>query len=123
MFDKNGRFGADKDRLLLKEEYFSTVWVENVPECRKFYFPHRCAEGYAGYEYNDGRKFIIEFDKDKIPYLGVWLNYGFISGYYCAGIEPCSVGYDSIVNAKEYGQSHKIVPKERFSFTIYLSVK
>ena len=121
MFDTCGRFGVEGDRLSLKQEYLSTSWTEGVSECRKFYFPQRISKGFLGYEYPDGRTFLMEFDRDKIPYLGIWLNYGALNGYYCVGLEPCSIGYDTILNAKRYGQSHRLASKESFSFSIYLS--
>ena len=122
MFDKNGRLGVAGDRLLLEDVFLSTVWKENAFECRKFYFSEKCPEGYVKYEFRDKRTFLVEFDKSQISYLGVWINYGYLNGYYCVGIEPCCLGYDNVVNAKEYGQTHKLESKETFHFILSLSV-
>ncbi|WDC83206.1 hypothetical protein PL321_10375 [Caloramator sp. mosi_1] len=49
------------------------------------------------------------FPKDRIPYLGVWINEGGFKGEYNCALEPSNAFYDSVEIAKGYG---KIKPLE-----------
>lgn len=123
MFDTVGRFGKAGDRIPLQKQHLLSVWQDGVKECRKYYFPEGCKEGYVAYRYPNGKTFVIEFDKETLPYIGVWLNFGYVKDYYCIGLEPCCVGYDTVENAKKYGQKKMIPVKGKMMFTLTLSVK
>lgn len=122
MFDKSGEL-KDGDRIVYKEEYLFSEWDEKNPYCKKFYFPEKVSDGYIHYRYPDGRIFCMEFDKEQLPYVGIWQNNGGLNDAYCVGLEPCSVGYDTVKNAEKYGQKRLIKAGESMKFFIKLSIK
>ena len=121
-FDFTGRFKAG-DRIEYKEEYLKSVWEKGVPACKKLYFPLPAPQGYIAYEYPNGDIFVMEFDKNQLPYIGIWENLGHLNGQYCLGLEPCSVGYDTVINGEKKGQSRPIKAGETMRFYINLLVK
>lgn len=121
MFDFTGQLKAGQT-VGFKREYLLSEWEDGVPRLKKFYFPKRPERGVMGYKYPDGKTFVLEFDKDEIPIVGVWKNYGFIKGYYCIGLEPSTGGYDTPINASEKGNNVVIKGGENLSFKIKLSL-
>ena len=119
MFDTVARFTPGA-RIPFRKEYFVTEWTVGQPECRKFYFPKKTPNGYLAYRYPEGDEFVMEFDPDRIPCIGVWENFGHINGAYCVGFEPCSVGYDTVKNAEKYGQKSLIKKDDSFEFSLRL---
>ena len=108
-------------RLPYEEERMRTVWSEKI-EAQKWYFFEKCPQGIVGYQYPEGDTFVMEFDKDKLPYLGLWLDYGLVNGSHYIGLEPCSLGYDTVVNAEKYGAKETLM-EEKFTFEIYISIE
>lgn len=104
------------------EAHLVTRWTEKQ-EAKKLYFPEKCKNGIVGYEYPAGDIFVIEFDKDKLPYLGLWIDYGFVNGSYYIGLEPCSLGYDTVAGAAQRNQIRKIQKNERLKFDIALYIR
>lgn len=121
MFDTISRFTAGKT-LPFAKKYLVTDWEEGYPECRKFYFPRKAPEGKLAYHYPAGDALVMSFDTAKTPCIGVWLNYGHINGAYCIGLEPATVGYDTVKNAEAHQQKSPIKKDECLNFFIGLSV-
>lgn len=121
MFDISGKF-QPLERITYKKEYLKSNWTVGVKACNKFYFVAKSKEGYIKYRYPSGETFVMEFDSDKLPYVGIWQNFGNINGSYCIGLEPCTVAYDTVENAEKYGQKGIIEPSESLNFFIKLSV-
>ena len=57
-----------------------------------------------------------------MPYVGIWIDYGTVNGSYYVGLESCTIGYDTVVNAKRYGQKRILKSKESIKFSIALSI-
>ncbi|MBQ8658680.1 MAG: hypothetical protein IJ506_06050 [Clostridia bacterium] len=57
-----------------------------------------------------------------MPYVGVWIDYGTVNGSYYVGLEPCTVGYDTVLKAEQYGQRRILKCEESIKFCIALSV-
>ncbi len=89
----------------------------------KYYFLPPSGGGFVGYRYADGRTFYIEYDKEILPELGVWQNEGALNGACCVGLEPCTLAYDSVVNAKARGTERPIPAGKSLEFTLRLGVK
>ncbi len=123
IFDTNGRFGKGGERLNLADKHLSHRFKKSKGECRKYYFAEKCKNGFVAYQYPSGKRFVMNFDKEQLPFLGIWLNYGHLNGAYCVGLEPCMVGYDSVENAKKYGQRKVLEPNEITAFTISLGIE
>ncbi len=88
----------------------------------KFYYTDKMSDGYFGIRYKDGRSLRFDFDKDKLPYLGVWLNNGEFQDIYSIAPEPCTVPYDAPHKAAEKGCTSVIPPKGIFELCIHISM-
>ena len=120
MFDISGKF-QPFERIAYKKEYLKTNWINGVKACNKFYFVGKSKDGYIRYKYPSGDTFVMEFDSGKLPYVGIWQNFGNINDSYCIGLEPCTVAYDTVENANKYGQKCIIEPNKSLNFFIKLS--
>lgn len=121
VYDSTGKTSYG-DRFPYKKDFLFSDWQEDAPACKKLYFPRKCERGFVGYQYPSGEVFVMEFDEKRLPYLGVWQDHGVVNGSYCVGLEPCSLGYDTVTNAKAYGQKGTIESGEIFRFQIALSI-
>ena len=102
-----------------KPDMLSTVWGDR-PYAKKYYFSGKCRDGSVAYEYPSGDRFVLEFDKEKLEYLGIWMDFGKINGTYSVGLEPCSLGYDTVQEAKRHGQEKDI--EKTLEFRLKISV-
>lgn len=106
--------------------YRKADFIIRIPEtkmAKKWYFPHRSPQGYVGYQTPQGERFILTFDNQRLPYLGIWLDYGMVNGTFSVGLEPCSAGYDTVQNAEKRGQDVLLKKDESLRFSISLSVE
>jgi hypothetical protein len=101
--DETGKFQKGA-RVPLCEEMLLGDWPKHA-DCRKLYFPNKVPLGFVGYRGPAGDRLMIEFDKEQLPYLGLWINLGYLHGDFCVGLEPASLGYDTVENAARYGQT------------------
>lgn len=66
----------------------------------KFYAEGQVKEGRCGFYYPSGDvACILEYDKEILPYLGVWITAGGLQGDYNCALEPTNGFYDSISKA------------------------
>ena len=110
-------------RVPLGEKLLLADWREDVPDCRKVYFPRKAPEGYIAYQGPLGDVLMMEFDSTQLPYIGLWINLGYLHGDYCVGLEPASVGYDTVKNAEAYGQKDILKKNTCKKFFLKLSIK
>lgn len=90
----------------------------------KFYFKDKVNLNKAGLRYgNEGVDFMIHYDKDFSPYLGVWINKGGFKDEYNVAIEPSTAFYDSIDIAERWNRESFIEPKEIKEFTLKMELK
>lgn len=90
----------------------------------KFYFKDKVNLNKAGLRYGDeGIDFMIHYDKDFSPYLGIWINKGGFKGEYNVAIEPSTAFYDSIDIAERWNRESFIEPKEAKEFTLRMELK
>ena len=120
--DRSGKIAVGT-RVPLCQALLPGEWQTDNPTSRKLYFPRRVPEGFVGYRAPDGEELLLEFDQIQLPYLGLWINLGDLHGDYCVGLEPASVGYDTVKNAEAYGQKDVLVRGGCKEFFIKLSVK
>ncbi len=111
------------ERIAFKKELMSTVCKAGLLEMRKYYFPTKPENGRISYRYTQGEEFVMEFDEDKLPIVGIWINYGVLNGYYCIGIEPSTSGYDTVIGAKKKGIDCTLKPNQPLEFSINLLVE
>lgn len=71
----------------------------------KYYFDEALPEGWCGYRYCDGTKFMLKVTKETVPYLGIWINNGLFKGYHNIALEPCTGTFDDPGRAAEHRQN------------------
>ena len=111
------------ERVQLRSDMLKSVWNEDEGVCRKFYFARSASEGFISYRYPAGDTLVMEFDKQHLQYIGIWINYGYLNGAYCIGLEPASAGYDTVANAKNHGHNCTLKKGESKNFFVKLSIK
>ena len=60
----------------------------------------------------------LEFDSGKIPFLGVWMNNGGFKNMHSAALEPCTLPFDSPVDAEKRGNTLMLYKGDRYSFKV-----
>lgn len=89
----------------------------------KFYLLDELSAGECGLYYkNLELKYMIKFDKNVNPYLGVWITKGGFKGEYNCALEPSNGFYDSLKLAKENDKYQKIMPFEEKNWTVYIEI-
>ena len=119
--DTSGSLTAG-ERIPLSEHLIRTE-REGVPHSDKFYFSRECPDGFIGYEYPSGERFMMRFDNEVLSCLGVWRNFEGLNGCYCLGLEPATLGYDTVTEANRRGQSRPLAPHSTLEFYITLSIE
>lgn len=122
VYDSENNF-AENYRCEYKKEYLFSDWVDHVPTAKKLYFSEKCPDGFVGYRYPTGEAFVMRFNKEALPYLGIWQDNGKINGTYSVGIEPCTAGYDTVINAKKHKHKCDLKSGERWEIFLSLSVE
>lgn len=121
IFDTSGVY-SQGERIEFKKQLFFSLWRHKKPSCNKFYFPNKAEEGYLSYKYPNGKRFEMQFSKDVLKYVGIWQNFGYLKNYYCIGLEPGTVGYDTVLKAKAFGQSGVLKKHKMMKFFLKLAV-
>ena len=89
----------------------------------KFYYLEKIKKGEFSLAYGDGSLLKFSYDKDKLPYLGIWLNNGEFQNLYSITPEPCTAPFDSPNRAKKRGYSSIIDKNSELNFKISISLK
>ncbi len=88
-------------------------------EAYKFYYTEPIREGICGCRYPSAKKmFLFRYDREEIPYLGLWFNNGSCKGMYSIGLEICTAPYDSPTAAAAAGAEWRIPARGALSFTL-----
>ena len=88
----------------------------------KFYYLEKIPNGKFSLEYKDGSAIIFEYDKEKLPYLGIWFNNGEFQNIYNIAPEPCTAPFDSPSEAEKRGYTvPRLCAREKFEFDIDIS--
>lgn len=110
-------------RIGYNDVYRISKWEDGVTEMRKFYFPSEPKEGFVAYKYPGGDVFRMEFDPNILKSIGIWVNYGRLNNDYCIGLEPCTVGYDTVLNAQKRGYDTTLQGGESITFNLRIKVE
>ena len=60
----------------------------------KLFFDAPPPAGWCRYRYADGTAFELTFDRQQLPYLALWANYGRFKGLYNVAFEPMTAAFD-----------------------------
>ena len=88
----------------------------------KFYYTEPIKSNGFSVKYKDGSVLSFEYDKEKLPYFGVWLNNGEFQNSYTLTPEPCSVPFDAPHKALAKGYRSFIEPRGTFEFTLKINL-
>lgn len=119
LYDSTGVISA-QTRMPGGDAFLRTPTEAHPPKSAKLYFSGTCPKGFMGYRYPAGDAFMMAFDCKKLPSLGLWVNNRRLGDAYCVGIEPCTVGYDTVTMGKKYGQEKILKAGEKLEFTLTL---
>jgi galactose mutarotase-like enzyme len=91
---------------------------------QKYYFVGKVTEGWC-IIYNPARKLNIglSFPKEKVPYLGMWLNEGGWDGQYNIAPEPATAAMDSITAAKLWQASSVLKAGQKIDWHLNIDFK
>ncbi|MBE6631919.1 MAG: hypothetical protein E7623_04380 [Ruminococcaceae bacterium] len=125
MFDNAAEFGKRGDIRPVNEDMLTNkAYTKEDNNAYKFYFCDKIPGNGVGYYIPQIDKAIMmEFDTEKIPYLGVWMNNGNFNDLFSAALEPCTAGFDFVENAEKHGQSYVIPAKGKVSFSLKFLIK
>jgi len=101
----------------------SVVPQQNATGCQKYYFAEKMTEGWCGLhdperELNIG----MAFPREKVPYLGVWVNEGGFDNQYNIAPEPATGGMDCLDAAKLWGMNSVLPAQSSREWWLNISV-
>ncbi len=121
-FDEDGEYGVRGTQLTVNGDMLRSRTFTPEGNAYKFYYLDPTPEGWIKYRVGD-RAFVMEYDKELIPYVGVWMNNGKFKGFPCATPEPCTVAFDKVSEGEKRGMRSVIPPRGSFDFTLKVSVQ
>ncbi len=77
----------------------------------KFYYTDPIKDDGFAVRYPNGRRLTVSYDRNTVPYLGVWLNNGEFQDIYNIAPEPCTAPFDAPDRAERRGYTASIPPK------------
>lgn len=87
--------------------------------CEKYYISDKVKEGSSGAYYpSNSVTYTVNFDKEKLPYSGLWITSGGFRGDYNCALEPANGFYDSIDIAKENDKLYYLKKEKPLEFQI-----
>jgi hypothetical protein len=90
----------------------------------KYYVNGKVKEGMAGAYYpSKDVTYKVYFDKEKLPYLGLWVTQGEYGGDYNCALEPTNGFYDSVEAAQRDGDIFILKKEEKLNFSIKMELK
>ena len=107
-----------------KDYYLNKVGKKSCNNTEKYYVNGPVTEGKCSIYYPDHNiLYSVNFDKDKMPYLGFWVTEGGFRGDYNCAFEPTNGFYDGIETAKSKEKLFYLAPEKPLDFTISLSLQ
>lgn len=90
----------------------------------KYYFWGKFKKGEVGLNYTRDRlQYIIKYDINIHPYLGVWITKGGFKGEYNCALEPSNGFFDSVSLAYENKMVPLLSPYGEDRWTIYIDIR
>ncbi|MBU3092153.1 DUF5107 domain-containing protein [Clostridium sp. CF011] len=107
-----------------QDYYLNKVCKKSCNNTEKYYVNGEVTEGKCSIYYPiHSIRYCVNFDKDKMPYLGFWVTEGGFRGDYNCAFEPTNGFYDGIEIAKNSEKLFYLSPDKPLDFTISLSLK
>lgn len=107
-----------------KDYKLNKIGSSSLNKTEKYYVNGIINEGKCSIYYpNNSSLFTINFDRDKLPYLGFWVTEGGFRGDYNCALEPTNGFYDDIDTAKSNNNLYYLKPTEPLQFEILLQLE
>jgi len=102
---------------------FRKLGLNEEPDMIKYYVNHKTQDGNCALVYPElATKVNLQYDAEKLPYLGVWITRGGFQGDYNLALEPSSGFYDSIGKARPNHKLDCLQPDECFDFELKITL-
>lgn len=89
---------------------------------RKFYAPGKVSEGRCGlFCERSGNWLRMDFDPQRVPYIGVWIDEGMFNRQNAIALEPSIGYYDSLDRARANGTAQTILPGQACEWSLTVS--
>ncbi|AJA46655.1 hypothetical protein CPAST_c05550 [Clostridium pasteurianum DSM 525 = ATCC 6013] len=107
-----------------KDYNLNRVGSKDLNKTEKYYINGIVNEGECSIYYPENSSlFMINFDKNKLPYVGFWVTEGGFRGDYNCALEPTNSFYDDIDTAFNNNKLYYLTPKEPLQFEISLALR
>lgn len=111
----------DEDLSIIDLKYLKNY---EDKKAHKYYFTNKIKSGVVGLDYTDERlKYIINYDPQINPYLGVWITKGGFKGEYNCALEPSNGFYDDLNRAYYNNKLSSLNSWEEREWTIFIEIK
>jgi galactose mutarotase-like enzyme len=106
-----------------KEVHLDRVPSRNSDGFQKYWFAGPVSDGWCMlHDPASGLTIGMAWPKEKVPYLGMWLNEGGYCGQYNIAPEPATAAMDRIDFAKMWGMGSVLAPKSRFEWHLAITL-
>lgn len=124
MFDEDGQYGKRNDVFKVPKSALYSGEYSKSANAYKFFYLNKLTEGKVGYYVPSVKKAVtLRFDKDKLPYIGVWVNNGRFKEMYNIAMEIATSPFDKPETAIERGIDFVIPANSSFCFDINVSIE
>lgn len=107
-----------------KEYDFSKVPARESGTMVKYYADKKIKSGFCGYRYPSyGMECVIEYNAQKLPYLGTWITAGGYRGDYNCAMEPANGYYDDIYIAEKNNSLYLLEKENPLDFHIKITMR
>lgn len=120
-----GDIGDTHSFPILKEKNIDLTKLNSYEDKKtyKYYFLEPFKTGTVGLNYKDDNlTYLIHFEPEKIPYVGIWITTGGFKGEYNVAIEPTNGFYDSLKIAYENNKFQTVNRNSEKSWSISLEL-
>lgn len=101
----------------------SLISPEVTGDGRKFYYEGQVPVSWSGLYGQESENFlIVSVPKDKVPYLGVWMDEGMFNDRVTCALEPSIGYYDSLDRAVSNGTAQTVPAHTSFEWYLELSI-
>jgi galactose mutarotase-like enzyme len=123
----NGTMLGDEGKLYeVQNNFYDFNKMPDPSICNmvKYYCDEPVSKGHCGIYYpSNNVSYILDYDAQKLPYLGVWITAGGLQGEYNCALEPSNGYYDSIGRAYENKKLPILRQGESFNFELRITLK
>lgn len=94
-----------------------------LKDCRKFYVSPEIRVSWAGLRQTDSGAWLrMEWDSQKMPYLGIWIDEGSYATIPTVALEPTNGFYDSLTTAYDNQKAASLPPEMSHEWTVTVRV-